>query len=654
MNQPLPMEAMAEIFGSNGPLAQNLQGYEMREAQVTMAQAVRQALTGSMLAVEAGTGIGKTLAYLVPAALSRQKVIISTGTLNLQDQIINKEIPFLKKHIDPDLSVLCVKGRQNYLCLYRWQQFASNPQMTLMDRDDDDYIVKIQEWLEKTKTGDRAELTWLSDNSPLWQTLSATTSQCLGGDCPDGPGCFINQLRKEAARCRMLIVNHHLFFSDLALRVSGFAEVLPRYESVIFDEAHHLESVATRYFGSSMSQHQIIDLVIDIEKNAQQKLPERDLQRITQTSRALATQADFFFAMFPKQKGRFSLTEIVEQTPQWMAELQALKDRFIVLAERLTDLAINNEIWNGMQRRCEELLDSLLIVTEEQSSAYVYWYERRARTINLSASPVEVAPHLQQHFYDQVGSTVFTSATLTAGGEFSYFKNQLGVPEDIETLALPTPYDYSNRTVLYVPHNTFPPPGSAGYFHNVRQEVLEIIMAAKGRSLVLFTSIQAMEGMREYLSDQVPYPLLVQGSAPRAVLLERFKRETDSVLLAVASFWEGIDAPGKTLSCVIIDKLPFEVPSDPVIMARINKIREEGGNPFMEYQVPRAILALRQGIGRLMRASADRGVLAILDVRLFSKQYGKHFLKSLPPSPITRSIDDVKKFFVEGDTFGQE
>ena len=643
-----------KIFSPAGILARKLADYESRPGQLAMAEAVASILQesesrddisdmGRTLAVEAETGIGKTLAYLVPAALSRQKIIVSTGTLNLQDQILNKEIPFIRKYIDPELSALCVKGRQNYLCLYRWKQVFSSSRPSLFNTGRE--LDEMRDWLRESRTGDRAELHWLEDNSPLWREVSATSSQCLGGNCPEGEACFLNRLRKKAARSRLLIVNHHLFFSDLALRRFGFAEVLPRYESVIFDEAHHLENVATRYFGSSFSHYQVIDLVKDLDKRAADLIPSKKIDKTVQLARSLASQADHFVKIFPGEMGRFPLAEMLEKTPGWKNEIEDLKERIIALGRQLEVMAHADEIWNVFIRRCDELLTNLRATAEEGSSSYVYWFERRQKTVALSASPIEIATDLQESLYPQVKSVVFTSATLTTGSKFTYLFDRLGLDSRTETLTLPTPFDYKKRTLLYIPENRFPLPASPAFFGAVQERTAAILRLSKGRALLLFTSIRAMEQMRDFLEDQFSYPLLVQGNAPRAVLLEKFQRDTHSVLLAVASFWEGVNVPGETLSCVIIDKLPFEVPSDPVIMARMNKIKEEGGNPFFDFQIPRAILSLRQGVGRLMRCATDQGLLAIMDVRLFAKPYGRLFLKSLPESPIVRDLDDVTHFF---------
>jgi ATP-dependent DNA helicase DinG len=643
------------IFGSQGLLSSQLENYEKRPGQMDMAVAVTHALQGGKLAVEAETGIGKTLAYLIPAVLSRQKVVISTNTLNLQEQILAREIPFIQQYIDPDLSALCVKGRQNYLCLYRWHQFASHPQIEMFAAGKTRSLV--DEWLQTTTTGDRSELHWMADNSPLWREISATASQCLGSRCPDEKNCFITILRRQAAAARLLIVNHHLFFSDLALRREGYGEVLPRYETVIFDEAHHLEDVATRFFGFSFSHYQLLDLAKDVQQAAL-VLPEDKKERTLRTADALLSSAEHFLHFFPTDRGRFPLQEFIDENPGWDAEIQTITDRLTRTGSALLSLSSEGDIWSGLQDRCQELQDTLLNIAGPaedfpQADSHVKWYERSEKTVILTSSPIVVANELNSILYPRLRSVIFTSATLTVGNKFSYFLDRLGLDRDTETLSLASPFDYQGRTLLYIPghdrQNPFPQPDQEEFIHRIRQAIHDLLLLSNGRALVLFTSLYAMKKVHPFLAENLQYPVLIQGEAPRNILLQTFQQQTHSVLLAVASFWEGIDVPGESLSCVIIDKLPFEVPSDPVIMARINKLRQEGENPFMDFQLPRAILALRQGIGRLMRSSTDKGLLAILDIRLFTKRYGSLFLKSMPASPVTRSMAEVERFFKNTD-----
>ena len=643
-------EQTQSIFKPDGLLSTLIEAYEIRPGQLEMASAVAQTLEGGKLVVEAETGIGKTLAYLVPAVLSKQKVVISTNTLNLQEQILSDAIPFIQQNIDPELSALCVKGRQNYLCLYRWQQFAIHPQLEVFAPGKT--RKKIERWLKSTTTGDRAELPWLEDDSALWREISATASQCLGSKCPNDKACFITELRKNAAAARLLIVNHHLLFSDLALRREGHGEVLPRYESIIFDEAHHLENVATNFFGFSFSHFQLIELIKDIKLSAMM-LPEDKKEQVFQVADALYARSEHFSAMFPVQTGKFPLQEFIDEHPEWEEQVQAISDRLSSLESTLLHMAVEGEVWQGLANRCEDLHSKLIAIAglleTPQEEKYIRWYDRREKTVVLTASPIDIAAELNTVLYPEVRSAIFTSGTLTVGGDFSYFLNRLGLDQDTETLSLSSPFDYKNRTMLYVPahtpENPFPQPDQKEFPIKIQYIINQILLASGGRALVLFTSLNSMRKTYPFLVENLPYPVFIQGQAPRNKLLKSFQQQTNSVLLAVASFWEGINVPGESLSCVIIDKLPFEVPSDPVIMARTNRIREEGGNPFMDFQLPRAILALRQGVGRLMRTSTDQGLLAILDVRLFTKRYGHFFLRSLPPSPLTRELTDVESFF---------
>ena len=652
---------MKRIFAAGGLLARHLPAFEPRSGQLRMAEAVQHVLAAGerteeegrvarVLLVEAETGIGKTLAYLIPALLSGQRLVVSTATITLQDQILKKEIPLIEQVLGKKAAALCVKGRQNYLCLYRWHQYCSSPQLSLVENSD---IDRIEKWLAETGTGDRAELAWLADGSPLWPKISAQSSQCLGSDCPDAGPCYVNQLRKQAGAARLLVVNHHLFFSDLALRQGGFAEILPRYQAVIFDEAHHLEGVATQFFGRNFSQYQLLDLVADIERQAEADLTAKSRDRIVAFARGLAPRMERFIAVFPAQRGRYPLAGVIAGHDSWLGEVEGLATGFDQLAGLLTGQALTGEAWNILGERAVELaanLRHICLPPEKGADRYVHWYERRERTLSLSATPIQIAVELERTLYSSVQSCIMTSATLSAGGDFSYFKQRLGLAAETETLQLHSPFDYAGRTLVYVPEQGFPEPADPAYNDAMCRRVLELLRISRGRALVLFTSLKAMDMTAEFLeASGLSHPVLVQGRASRQALLERFKTTTDSVLLAVASFWEGVDVPGDSLSCVIIDKLPFEVPSDPVLQARIQAITDAGGKPFFDFQVPRAILTLRQGVGRLMRAATDSGVIAIMDVRLFTKGYGRSFRASLPSAPIVRSLPEVRDFFAKKD-----
>ncbi len=650
---------MDSIFAENGIFATQLAGYQVRAGQLEMATAIEQLIAPadeerqggcSSLVIEAETGLGKTLAYLVPAILSGTRVVVSTNTRNLQDQILEREIPLIRQHLDPDLKALCVKGRQNYLCLYRWRQLQSSSQSELFE---DDSSQAIDRWIGQTTYADRSELSWLTAASPLWQKICCLSHFCLGSSCPEVTGCFLNRLRRDAAACRLLVVNHHLLFSDLAIRKTGFGEVLPRYETVIFDEAHHIENVATTFFGFAFSRYQVIDLVGDIDRSAEAALRTADKQSLHLATTRLAGAAERFAASFPTEKGRFLLDrlshDVALNITQTRDDLVAALQHLITTLDRVP---VKDGPWEQFADRTAELDSRLAIIMADslgdlatEDIPYTYWYERTERNLTLFATPVDIAQELQTTLFATTAHCVFTSATLTSGGSFTYFFKRLGLPEDTPSLSLPSPFDYKNRTIIFIPPTDFPEPAGPTYQLSLHACMETLINHAEGRTLALFTSFQAMELAFSFLRDRLPYPLLMQGEAPRRTLLDQFSRETTSVLFAVASFWEGVDIPGESLSLVIIDKLPFEVPSDPVIMARTNRMKAMGENPFSSFQVPRAILTLRQGVGRLMRTASDRGVIAILDTRLFTKGYGRQFLKSMPPSPLVRSLDEVAAFF---------
>lgn len=651
---------MEKYFEQNGILSKFLPTFEARSGQMEMAESVKRVLAGRaqvdrhgspiarMLVAEAETGIGKTLAYLVPSVLSGKKIVVSTATINLQDQILKKDIPLLEEILATDLKVLCVKGRQNYLCHYRWHQFRSNPQQSLLG---DNQAEKIEKWLEQTDTGDRAELKWLPDKSSFWQKIASNSSQCLGSDCPEHSYCFVNQLRKKASKANVLIVNHHLLFSDLVLRKSGHGEVLPRYEAVIFDEAHHIENVATSFFGRSVSQYQFVDLIGDIERQAGVDLSSESFDEFVSELRGVKQRIDNFALLFPASRGRYPLKDLLKEIgDKWVEEVEILSSAITRLAKKIAKYSEYSEIWNSLSARAYDLDKTLHEVALADTAlegvdGYVHWYERRDRSVVVSATPIHVADEIESTLYRTVDACIMTSATLSTGGDFNFLRQRLGLPEDIEYLQLSSPFDYPGRTMLYVPESNYPEPSERVYQEKTNERIAELIELSRGRALVLFTSFRGMDAVADYLAEKLDYPVYVQGTLPRRTLLEMFAQETDSVLLAVASFWEGVDVPGESLSCVIIDKLPFEVPSDPVFKARVEEITKNGGKPFFDFQVPKAILSLKQGVGRLMRSSTDSGLIAILDVRLFSKGYGNKFRKSLPPSPIVRSLEPVEEMF---------
>ena len=650
--------SLEDIFAENGLLAKHLAHYEQRRGQRQMAEATLDAFLkdvpegqANVLVVEAETGIGKTMAYCLPAILSEKKVVISTATINLQDQIMGKDIPLLERVLAQPIKAICLKGRQNYLCLYRWFQHAS---LTPLG---DAEVARIGDWLKTTEFADRAELGWLSDHSPLWAKISAQANQCLGNDCPEAADCFLQRVRRAAAAARIIVVNHHLFFSDLALRRDGHAEVIPRYQCVVFDEAHHLESVAGAYFGYAFSQYQLLDLLADMERQAKTGGQPSQTEAVTTLTVSLGKRGERFFAFFPPERGRFPLDPFIAKLPDPAGLKTAANELAVGLKAAADDLAAlePDEIWNLFAKRCQELAARLRLFMDDEEPRddnFVYWYERRERTVALAATPILVASQLQLHLYEKVEAVLLTSATLSAAGDFSFIKSRLGLPDDTVFARFASPFDYPSRSLLYIPATGFPEPNAPSFTRAAGQECLKLLKASEGRALLLFTSLKSMDQVAEMLRGQLDYPLLVQGEAARRQLLATFKNDARSVLLAVASFWEGVDVPGDALRLVIIDKLPFEVPTDPVLQARIAQINDGGGNAFFSLQIPKAILSLRQGVGRLMRQASDWGVMAVLDPRLFTKGYGRQFRASLPPAPVVRDAAAVRNFFEKYQSSG--
>ena len=649
-----------EVFGQSGLLAAFLPNYEIRNGQVQMAREIHELLNNSLrqqeescrtLVVEAETGVGKTLAYLVPAILSGQKVIISTATITLQDQIIEKEIPLLSQIFSEPISVTCIKGRENYVCKYRWYQYVAqslSSQMTVVENPE---LKELEEWLETTTTGDRADFANLSDMSVLWKKICSTSHTCLGGECPEYADCFINTLRKKAAHSKIIVVNHHLFFSDLALRQDGFGEILPRYQAIVFDEAHHLENVASMFFGISFSHYQVIDLVQDITQYVENDLDFKQRGKISTILENLRVKSFEFTSIFPENRGKFALDTYIQENGNatWLGAITRLHEAMQRLAEELAALELYGEKWTIFAKRVQQLQKKFLITTRQENASeefqFVFWYERREKAVIISATPVHIAELLNKYLYSTIETCIMTSATLAVQGNFEYCKKQLGLADSANFLQLTSPFDYRTKTLCYIPEKDFPEPSNTLYSSKFCDRALQIIDKCKGRTLVLFTSVKHLELAAEFFRNHLQFPLLVQGQSSKTILLQQFRTSVNSVLLAVASFWEGVDIPGESLSCVLIDKLPFEVPSDPVVSAKILEMNNAGGRAFFDFQIPRAVLTLRQGIGRLMRTANDRGIIAIMDVRLFTKAYGRVFLKSLPPFSITRELDDIDRFW---------
>jgi ATP-dependent DNA helicase DinG len=664
--------AVAHAFSERGALARVVDGYEPREGQRRMAEAVASVVDGGgTLIAEAGTGTGKTLAYLIPAILSRQRVLVSTGTKNLQEQIFFKDLPALRDALGIPFTATLMKGRSNYLCRHRWEIYrdaVAGPGGTisgsggpgrLIDVGDHVLVPVIQEWASRTTTGDRAELAEVPEDLPAWKEISAEAETCLGIDCPRYSDCFVTLMRQRAAESDVVIVNHHLLCADAAVRQSSFGEIVPSCPTLVVDEAHQLEDVATQYFGLSFSNYRVDDLVRDAER----LLAGRSLtgRQIAELARALARVGDrsrTFFSSVSTARAlktndarvRYvadSLTDHFEDGMMLVGALEGLEATLALMANAPNDANGPNgpnESLAAIQRRAGELRTDLRFLMRADDSDFVYYIETRGRGLFLRASPIDVSRVVRTALFDRFRSVVLTSATLAVDGSFVYVKKRLGIAAN-EQVRVPSEFDYSRQALLYLPRR-MPPPKAPAFAEAAARETIELLKRSRGRAFVLFTSYAVLRTVQRFVEMALPYTILVQGTAPRSALIAQFRSTPHAVLLATASFWQGVDVVGEALSCVIIDKLPFASPGDPVVAARIDAITGSGGDAFSEYQVPLAILALQQGLGRLIRHRADRGVLAVLDPRLRTMGYGRRFLASLPPAPVTHDLDAVERFFM--------
>ncbi len=632
---------LPEFFQNIRALQEVFPAYELREAQIRMAEAVHGVIRrGGILLVEAATGTGKTLAYLLPALLAKRRVVVSTATKTLQEQIARKDVPLLERILGDSLHVLLLKGRQNYLCKRRLSRFMAHPLFPFVEETS--LYGPFLEWTRQTETGDREELAGFPERLAFWEEVNSKSDLCIGSKCPFFKECYITRLRREAAGAELLVVNHHLFFSDLALRQKAPAEVLPEYEGVIFDEAHRVESIATLFFGGQVSAGQMEELLRDVSRWNQ-----GDALNLTEDLERLARQTTRFFSFFTPDTERFrldpnQLTDRCRETGRQLIE--GLGQLALALREHAGEETSGEK--EALVKRMTDQKDALATFLDPPLPGFVYWGEKRKRGVVLHASPIEVGGMLQESLFAEVRFAVFTSATLSAGGSFSFIRERLGVPETAETLLLPSPFDYENRVRIFIP-KTLPMPGTPAYEESLPGLIRDLILLNGGRTLALFTSYRQMRRVFERIRSSLPYPVFIQGEQPRSELLKVFKGEEESVLFATASFWEGVDVPGSSLTAVIIDKLPFFAPDDPLEMARMKAMEERGENPFFYYQVPRAVISLKQGLGRLMRHKKDRGFLAILDSRIYRRRYGKIFLKSLPPARILHSLEALREFVKE-------
>ncbi|MEP7305356.1 MAG: helicase C-terminal domain-containing protein [Acidobacteriota bacterium] len=656
-------EQAAAVFSTDGSLARTLPGFEPRQSQIEMARAAADVFeSGGIVLAEAGTGTGKTLAYLAPAILSGQRTLISTGTKNLQEQIYFKDIPALRAALGVPFTATYMKGRANYLCLHRLDQLgdgASGPSVHSV------FLPTIREWSARTEIGDRAELEDLPEDLPFWNDISATAETCLGTDCPRYEDCFVTKMRQRAAESDLVIVNHHLLCADASVRQSAYGEVIPACNQAIIDEAHQLEDVVTQYFGFSVSTYRIEDLARDLERlvasgGLEDRKARDEIDRALQGLRNRAR--DFFMALSSahRTEGRSRSDDRVRATEATLSDAREAAGRLsgaLDLVEAVLSLlkvprqgaqdsetdSPRTDDAGSLARRAGELRDELRFLMRTGDPDYVYFVEIRGRGVFLRAAPIDVSKIVRTLLLDRMRSTVLTSATLTVDGRFDYIRDRLGIGDAAE-LRLPSEFDYTRQAILYLPPR-MPDPRSADFALAAGREVVQILRRSRGRAFVLFTSYATLREVQAIAEMALDYPIFVQGTVPRSQLLKQFRETPHSVLLATSSFWQGVDVVGDALSCVVIDKIPFASPSDPITAARIDAIRSRGGEPFGEYQVPLAILTLQQGLGRLIRHRSDRGVLAILDPRLRTKAYGRRFVASLPPAPAVDNLASIEAFF---------
>jgi ATP-dependent DNA helicase DinG len=635
---------MAEIFGEGGLLAKSHPSYEFRGSQLEMAEIVEEAFRQKQHAiVEAGTGTGKTLAYLIPAIRSGRRVVISTATKSLQEQLFSKDIPFIQRHFAPELKVALMKGRSNFLCRQKVHLMEGQP--VLKGIDEVDWFAQIRDWEKLTETGDRAELTFLPDDAELWPRLDARSDTCTGQKCPEFQRCFITWMHQRAHEADIVIVNHHLFFADLAIRQDDFGSILPEYAAVVFDEAHEIEDVASDYFGRQASSYRFEELARDAEQTL--RILGLSSVALRRPVAQLRERARSFFEAFPEREGRFPFerNERAAFLEQNREAYDGLANAVKRLESELSALPNKPEEVLAIARRAAELRREFAFLLESEEKNYVYWFERRGRGIFLAATPIDVSAILRERLFEPFETVILTSATLAVGGRFDFLKQRLGIDTARERV-LPHEFDFRSQALLYIPPG-LPDVRHATFAARATEEIARVLEITEGRAFCLFTSYTQMKEVYERLSQKVRFPLLLQGKAPRSVLLDRFRTTPNAVLLATSSFWQGVDVRGEQLSCVIIDRLPFAVPTDPIVAARVRALQEDGRNPFAEYQVPEAVLSLKQGFGRLIRSRTDRGVLVILDNRIQRMQYGRIFIESLPEYSTTQDLAAVARFMNE-------
>ena len=632
-------DRISNIFSVNGELSQSIKGFRPRTEQIEMAHAVGESIQNkSSLVIEAGTGTGKTFAYLAPALVFGKKTIISTGSKNLQDQLFNRDLPAVKKALNFTGKIALLKGRANYLCLERLDQVIA--QGVLGDKSVLSELSKVRKWNNSTKTGDFTECIELAEDSPIIPQLTSTAESCLGTDCPNYSECYVASARKKALNADLVVVNHHLFFADMAVKESGFGELIPNAEVIIFDEAHQLPDIASQYFGQSLTSRQLFDLCKDI--NIVYRTELKDMQQLGTTSDTLLKVVqDFRLLLGNGSNVRGNWRELYTQSAV-KKSFELLQEKIDFLAEVIKLALGRSQTLDSIFERVESIKIQLKRLSETNIVGYCYWYEGNGRQFGLHITPLTVADKFGDQLKVKEAAWIFTSATLEVGGTFNHFCQCLGI-EDATQKILPSPFNYSEQSLLCVPRY-LPNTNQTNTLSSLGEMLLPVIEANKGRCFVLCTSYSMMRGLAEYFREKSNLSILLQGETSKGKLLEQFIKETHSVLVATSSFWEGVDVRGDALSLVIIDKLPFTAPDEPLLKARIEDCRLQGGNPFNDIQIPEAVITLKQGVGRLIRDITDRGVVIICDNRLVMRNYGETFLRSLPNSSRTRDLNKVIQF----------
>jgi len=635
----------AQLLDSGGPFEKVLPGFAPRQEQIELAEAIEKAIrSGGTLVAEAGTGIGKTLSYLVPVLMGRERTIISTGTKTLQDQLYYRDLPMVKQALGSTLKTALLKGRANYLCLYRMEQARKGG--SLPSRESTSELEAIRQWAPATEDGDLSVSSVIAEDSELWPWVTSTVDNCLGSDCPDFDACFVFRARRKAQEADVVVVNHHLLFADMAIKHAGFGEVLPGAAVFIVDEAHQAPETASRFFSTSLSMRLISDLCSDVLAEAAETSGGMAAVR-DEVAHCRQVIKEFQLACHDKLDDRGTWDEMLSHSAVVNA-LQALDAAVAGLKPAVEPLQGASRGMDACGQRLAEIQAHFDHLDKPVPDTEVRWFERRGRGVTIHTTPLDIS-NLFSSFCEALDAAwVFTSATLSVNGGFGHFIQALGL-QDADTLILDSPFDYQNNALLWLPQN-LPEPRESSFVAELLETVRPVLEASQGRAFMLFTSHRALRQAAELLTGKIDHPLFVQGEMPRSILLDAFRKSGDGILLGSASFWGGVDVMGEALSLVIIDKLPFAPPNDPVMVARSNQVRQRGGNPFMELFIPKAVIALKQGAGRLIRDVNDRGVLVICDRRISTKGYGSVFLESLPPMQRTVNRDQVVEFFKNAPT----